>query len=383
MSSAAVMVDETAAPARLLVFTGRGDASNLAAAMGSAASVRYEGADAIGVLTADDVEVVLVDARDAADRPVEVCRRIRDDRGLRELPTIVLVSGESPRRQRAEALRAGADAVVLWNGDAGADDVADAVAAAARRHRRHRAALESVRRTADDDVSRLRQDLDALAYAVSHDLRAPLRSVDGFSAALADVLGADLDPKAADYVRRVRAAARRLGDMIEGLLELSRVSRAPFAPQETDLSPMIRRTAAEMVRRYPHAPTLTVPDRLDAIVDRDLAQRLFEHVLDNCCKFSPTRPAAIAVDVTDTAAGREYAVRDEGVGFDASFAEKLFRPFQRLHRAEDFPGIGMGLAVVRSIVERHGGRVAIDGVPSAGTTLRFTLAPPTGDTGDR
>jgi light-regulated signal transduction histidine kinase (bacteriophytochrome) len=250
------------------------------------------------------------------------------------------------------------------------------IEALVRRYRRERAAIGAAGRTAWDEAARLRFDFDAFAYAVSHDLRAPVRSIDGFSAALLDTLGAGLDGKSADYLQRVRAAARKLADMIDALLELSRVSRVPLAPQPTDLAAQIRAAANSVGRRYPQAPVLIAPAGLDAVVDPGLTQKLFERVIDNCCKFAAKGvPPSIAVEVHDTPAGREYRVRDNGVGFEPVHAGKLFRPFQRLHAASEFPGLGIGLVLVQRIVERHGGRVAIDGHPGAGTTLRFTLAP--------
>jgi light-regulated signal transduction histidine kinase (bacteriophytochrome) len=167
--------------------------------------------------------------------------------------------------------------------------------------------------------------------------------------------------------------------MIDGLLDLSRVSRVPLAPQPTDLTAQIRATVASVGRRYPSAPRLTVPAGLQAVVDPGLTQKLFERIVDNCCKFVATGATpAVTVEAHDTPAGCEYVVRDNGVGFDPAQAGKLFRPFQRLHRPSEFPGLGVGLAMAQRIVERHGGRVGIDSQPGVGTTVRFTLAPVAG-----
>jgi signal transduction histidine kinase len=359
----------------VVVIAGPNGRSSPAEIPGMTAFQHCDTSGTVVELEHDDAAAIVVDARADEVCPADVCRRVRRNPRLDGKPILVLVAPER-RHTHLDALRAGADAVVDWTD--GPAVVAATLDALLRRHRHHCAALDDVRRQAAADVARLRHDLDAISYAMSHDLRAPLRSIDGFSAALVDVMAGELEPTAADYLQRVRAAAGRLGNMIEALLDLSRTSRMRFTPQMVDLSTLMRAAAATVRRRYPQAPALilTVTDGLDAYVDRDLAQRLFETLFDNCCKFVANSPPVVTVEVVDAPGGRQYAIRDAGVGFDDTYAHKLFRPFQRLHAATEYPGVGMGLAIIHCIVQRHGGEVSIESRLGAGTAVRFTLAPP-------
>lgn len=328
-------------------------------------SVRVVGPGEIDHVAIDDAEAIVIEACEGPDQASDACCRIRQRAGGETVPVVVVLSPQHGAA-RADALRAGADAVVDGADAAVATATIEALAARSRRERR-----------AGHEVVRLRRDLDALVYAVSHDLRAPLRAIDGFSSALAETLGPSLEGKPADYMQRVRAAARKLAEMIDGLLDLSRVSRVAFAPAPTNVSAQIQAAAATVGRAYPTRPVVTAPTGVEAVVDPGLTQKLFERVLDNSCKFVAAGAVpTIDIDVHDTADGPEYVVQDHGLGFDPAYAGKLFRPFQRLHPAAEFSGIGIGLAIVHQIVERHGGRVAIDGRPGHGTTLRFTLTPP-------
>lgn len=322
-----------------------------------------------------DVDLVLIDGRADDAAAADLCRQLRHD-AARELPLVVVLA-DGAAATAASTLRDGADAVVDWAG--GPELVAATIEATLRTRRRHGAALERLRQSAVEDQAGLRRDLDALTYAVSHDLRAPLRSIDGFSAALAETLADNLAPAAADQLRRVRTAAGRLMRMIDGLLEISRAGRAAMTCQATDLCAVIQAAARTVGRRYTHTPAVTLPAAIEAAVDRDLAQRLFEHALDNAWKFTArAAEPAIVVEAVERPDGTEYVISDNGAGFDMGYVDKLFRPFQRLHPAGDYAGVGIGLAVVQRIVQRHGGRVTIESAPAAGTMLRFTLAPPPG-----
>jgi light-regulated signal transduction histidine kinase (bacteriophytochrome) len=222
------------------------------------------------------------------------------------------------------------------------------------------------------------KELDALAYAISHDLRAPLRSVEGFSVALMEHVGDTLDPKAKDYLGRVRAGALRMAAMIDGLLALSRAGRLALDRVPADLSDIAGMVVAELAKAEPTRDVaVTIKQRLVAEVDRGLMTRVFEHLIGNSWKFtSRVARATIEIGATRTLDTTTYFVRDNGEGFDMAHAEKLFRPFQRLHSATDFPGLGIGLAMVARIVARHGGRVSAESAPGVGTTVRFTLPAP-------
>jgi PAS domain S-box-containing protein len=222
-------------------------------------------------------------------------------------------------------------------------------------------------------------ELEAFSYSVSHDLRAPLRSIDGFSQAVVEDAGPMLTAETRQHLDRIRAATQRMGHLIDDLLQLSKVSRGDMSREPVDLSELATRIANELNRRSSgHSLTLTVAPGLVALGDSRLLRILLENLLDNAWKFTSRQPDA-RVEIGG-AAGPDgsaiFFVRDNGVGFDPAYAAKLFTPFQRLHAVSDFPGTGIGLATVRRIVHRHGGRVWADGSPGRGACVSFTLEPP-------
>ncbi len=226
-----------------------------------------------------------------------------------------------------------------------------------------------------DERTRVGRMLDGFTYSVSHDLRAPLRSVDGFSAVLVEHAGDTLDDKARDYLGRIRAGAVRMADMIDGLLELSRLARAPLTPEPADLSALAARVAASLDAAEPErSVAVSIEPGLVADADRSMVTRLFEQLLGNSRKFTArVERAAVEVGAVRTAEATTYFVRDNGDGFDTAYADKLFQPFQRCHRASDYPGRGLGLAIVAGIVARHRGTVRAESAPGVGTTIHFTL----------
>jgi PAS domain S-box-containing protein len=222
-------------------------------------------------------------------------------------------------------------------------------------------------------------ELEAFSYSVSHDLRAPLRSIDGFSQALVEDAGPVLTDETRRHLDRIRNATQRMGQLIDDLLQLSKVSRGDMARETVDLGELATRVATELNRRSGgHSPILTVAPRLGAMGDPRLLRILLENLLDNAWKFTTGQPnAQVEIGSAEAPEGSTiFFVRDNGVGFDSAYAAKLFAPFQRLHAASDFPGTGIGLATVRRIVQRHGGRVWADGSPGHGVCVSFTLEPP-------
>lgn len=219
------------------------------------------------------------------------------------------------------------------------------------------------------------RELEAFSYSVSHDLRAPLRSIDGFSQALLEDCGPQLDSAGRDYARRVRAAAQRMGELIDDLLKLSRVSRAGLTRQDIDLSALARTVLDELSAREPgRVVQISIQEGLSAWADPHLVRILLDNLLGNAWKFtSRAAHAKIQVGVTEQQGQLTFWVQDNGAGFNAKYVERLFRPFQRLHSLEEFPGTGVGLATVRRIVDRHGGRVWAEGVPEQGATFYFTI----------
>jgi two-component system, NtrC family, sensor kinase len=219
------------------------------------------------------------------------------------------------------------------------------------------------------------QELEAFSYSVSHDLRAPLRSIDGFSEALVEDYGASLDETAQGYIRRIRTATQRMAQLIEDMLQLSRVSRAEVNRGSVDVSALAQGVAEELERQNPQRTvSVQIQPGLQADADHGLMKVLFENLLGNAWKF--TQRAAnprIEVKTESRTAETVFMVRDNGAGFDMAYAGQLFQPFQRLHTASDFPGTGIGLATVRRVVNHHGGRVWAEGAVGAGATVFFTI----------
>lgn len=230
------------------------------------------------------------------------------------------------------------------------------------------------------EMTALNKELEAFAYSVSHDLRAPIRSIDGFSLALLEDYGTMLDPEARDYLARIRAATLRMGRLIDDMLKLSRLSRAKMHHEQIDLSAMARRVATDLQAREPQRQVeFRIGEHLTARGDVGLINSLMENLLGNAWKFSSKRADALiefgALDLPEGEAGTTtFFVRDNGAGFDMTYSDKLFGAFQRLHTAQQFPGTGVGLAFVQRVINRHGGRVWADGAPDQGATFYFTLS---------
>jgi signal transduction histidine kinase len=219
------------------------------------------------------------------------------------------------------------------------------------------------------------KDLEAFSYSVSHDLRAPLRSIDGFSRALLEDCADRLEEGGKDHLRRVRAAAQRMGTLIDALLELARVARAPVRREVVDLGALAEEVAASLGRTDPgRGVSFSIARGASAKGDPRLLRVLLENLLGNAWKFTGHRPSARIEFGRERRDGETlFFVRDDGAGFDMAYAEKLFRPFQRLHPGSEFEGTGIGLASVARIVRRHGGRVWAEGAVDRGATFYFTL----------
>jgi signal transduction histidine kinase len=220
-------------------------------------------------------------------------------------------------------------------------------------------------------------ELEAFSYSVSHDLRAPLRAIDGFSQAIAEDEAERLSPKGLDYLKRIRAGAQRMAELIDDMLRLSKVSRAEFKKERVDLAQIAASVVATLRRTDPDREvTFTIPDQITADADARLIKIALENLLGNAWKFTTkTEAPAIEVSVTEEAGERVYVVRDNGAGFDMKYADALFGAFRRLHTDKEFPGTGIGLATVQRIVHRHGGRIWAEAAVGKGATFRFTLPP--------
>ncbi|MBN1136893.1 MAG: PAS domain S-box protein, partial [Anaerolineae bacterium] len=225
-------------------------------------------------------------------------------------------------------------------------------------------------------LAAVNRELEAFAYSVSHDLRAPLRSMDGFSQALLEDYADQLDAAGQDYLRRVRAGSQHMGQLIDDLLKLSRLTRFEMQQEKVDLSALAHEIAAELRRTQPERQVeFAIADGVVACGDTRLLRVVLENLLGNAWKFTGKQAhAKIEFGCAAEEGGPVYFVRDDGAGFDMAYAGRLFGAFQRLHSTAEFEGSGIGLATVQRITHRHGGRVWAEGMPNQGATFYFTLA---------
>jgi len=219
------------------------------------------------------------------------------------------------------------------------------------------------------------RELEAFAHSVSHDLRAPLRGIDGWSLALLEDYGGQIDAQAHKYLDRVRSEAQRMGSLIDDLLHLSRVGRAELIPSTVDLTSLAGTIVARLKEAHPdRAIEFIVAPQLKCTGDARLLEIALTNLLANAVKFTaPRTPARIEFGQTACHGRPAFFVRDNGVGFDMAYAGMLFAPFQRLHKTSEFPGTGIGLATVQRVIQRHGGRIWAEAQVGAGATLYFTL----------
>lgn len=221
----------------------------------------------------------------------------------------------------------------------------------------------------------LNRELETFSYSVSHDFRAPLRSMDGFSRVLLEDYADKLNADGKDSLNRICAAAHRMNLLIDALVGLSRLSREEMHVGPVDLSTLAG-IVAEAQRHNATGRTIefSIAGHLTAVADPRLIQVVLEHLFANAIKFTRTRPVArIEFGVTDHADERVFFVRDNGVGFNSAYAHRLFGAFQHFHSTTEYPGAGIGLATVQRIIHRHGGRVFAESQPDQGATFSFTL----------
>ena len=226
------------------------------------------------------------------------------------------------------------------------------------------------------DLERSNKNLEAFTYSVSHDLRAPLRGLSGFSAALVEDYSDRLDETGRGYAQRIQAASERMAALIDDLLQLSRVSRTEMNLGPVDLSAEVDAIVGELQASEPgRRVRFAIQDGVWVTADRGLIRTVVQNLVENAWKFTARRDAATIEFGTTPADDAKICcyVRDNGAGFDPAYADKLFQPFERLHEAADFPGTGIGLASVQRIIERHGGRTWAEGAVDRGATFYFTL----------
>ena len=242
----------------------------------------------------------------------------------------------------------------------------------------HRGFMEANRtlQTLNADLERTNRDLQSFATSIAHDLRTPLRALAGYSAALIEDCADDLGEAGRDYAERIEAASQHMAQVLDDLLRLSTVARARITLEQVDLGAEVASIAEELQRETPDRRVrLTIQQPAWVLADRILIRTVLQNLLDNAWKFTSGRDDA-SIEFGTTPAGDARVccyVRDDGAGFDPAYVDKLFKPFQRLHTTREFPGTGIGLASVRQIVDRHGGRTWAEGTIGHGATISFTL----------
>jgi PAS domain S-box-containing protein len=218
------------------------------------------------------------------------------------------------------------------------------------------------------------RELESFSYSVSHDLRAPLRAVDGFAQMLEEDYGPRLDAEGMRYLSVIRSNTQRMGTLIDDLLEFSRLGRLPISAEVINVDSLVREVVGEALEGHPAAPLVAIGPLPPVRGDRTLLRQVWMNLIANAIKFSgKAAQPRIEVSGRQDAAENVYSVCDNGVGFDMEYADKLFGVFQRLHRADEFSGTGVGLAIVQRVVTRHGGRVWADGIVNGGAMFSFSL----------
>lgn len=219
------------------------------------------------------------------------------------------------------------------------------------------------------------KELDSMLYHISHDLRAPLRGIDGYSQALLEDYGERLDEMGKAYLLYIRESSARLSQIIDGILILSRIIRADLEITTVDLSAMATEIARELKQKEPDRNVeIVITPGMITKADPRLARLLLQCLLDNAFKFTAPRPITyIEFGCNIEQDQTTYYIRDNGVGFETTYQEQLFQPFQRLHGQREFEGVGLGLANVKQIIQRHNGRVWANGAVGEGATIYFKL----------
>jgi len=362
------------------------------------------GEEAIQLLAVQKVDCILLDRSMAGLGGIETCRRLKSLPLARETPLIILTANEQRgavieglaagaddymskasgfevvsariqaqirRRQVEDEQRKVRDQMLRCELDAAEARAAKAVAEAG-------AAMAGALERSNDEFAQTNRELETFSYSVSHDLRAPLRMIGAFTQAVVQELGDKVCDRGRDHLRRVLATTSRMSDLIDALLELSRINRTPIVRHRVDLSHLAHSVLDELAVADPRREIgLEITPGLIVDADGRLMRILFDNLLSNAWKFT-TRcdPARIAVGLEHVDGEPVYFVRDNGAGFDMAEADRLFLPFHRVHTDRGaFAGTGIGLATVRRIVERHGGKVWAEGRPGAGAKISFTVPP--------
>jgi len=358
-------------------------------------ALAHSGEEALELLAVQPMDCILLDLLMPGIGGQETCLRIKSAPAMRDIP-LVMVTALEDREAVIEGLSAGADDFIAKSSDfqvlkarvhaqirrkqfedenrrISEDILKKEMQAADARAARD---LAGTRATLLEDLKHKNQELEAFSYSVSHDLRTPLRSIDGFSELLLRDYADKLDERGQDFLRLMHSASQRMGELIDDLLELSRLGRLEMRRERVDLSALARLVAGKLRMIEPERTIqLVIEEGIVAEGDPRLLRVVLENLLGNAWKFTAKSDqqrvefGAIQKDGQVT-----YFVQDSGAGFDMAYANKLFKPFQRLHSEADFAGTGIGLATVQRVIERHGGRVWAESAVHQGTTFFWTVS---------
>jgi DNA-binding response OmpR family regulator len=352
------------------------------------------GEEALELLAVQPVDCILLDLMMPGLSGQDTCRRIKAAPIVRDIPLIMLTACDE-RQALIESLGAGADDYISKASEL--DVLKARVRAQLRRkqiedenrrireellHRElqtfeARAARElaETRAALVDQLERKNKELETFSYSVSHDLRAPLRTIEGFSQAVLEDYGATLPPQAQNYLQRVRTSAQRMSELIDDLLKLARITQAELSRTRTNLSQIAHAVAADLSQGTPERQVeIQIQDGLMVEADARLMRVMLNNLFGNAWKFTAkVAQPRVRFAAEQRGEGLVYFVQDNGAGFDMAYAEKLFGTFQRLHHESEFAGTGIGLATVYRIIDKHGGRVWANAEVGRGATFYFSL----------
>jgi light-regulated signal transduction histidine kinase (bacteriophytochrome) len=347
------------------------------------------GREALKWLLTHEFAVILLDVKMPGMDGFETAAMIRERDRSRDTPIIFLTAGDKGHTDAVRGYAVGAvdylvkpvvpefvrSKVAVFVELAKKSEQLRRQAELLRRSEQEARELAETRAELVRDLEHKNRELESFSYAVSHDLRAPLHRIDSFSRAVTESQGERLDQAGRRYLDRVREASRQMGQLIDDVLYLSRVTRAELRRHEVDLSALATAVLDRLREADPDRPVETrIRPGLVVMGDGQLLRIGLENLLGNAWKFTARQPAPrIEFGSTQVSGEPTYFVRDNGAGFDMAYADKLFTPFQRLHLATEFPGSGIGLATVQRIVHRHGGRVWAEGLVGQGATFHFTI----------
>jgi signal transduction histidine kinase len=335
-------------------------------------------AAALDSVRSSGVDIVLLDLGLPDSRGVETFTRMQT--GAPTLPIIVL-TGVADESLGAVTVGDGAQDYLV-KGDLDGKTLARAIRYAIQRKHAEaevRAANETLELRVLERTSELaatNAELEAFTYSVSHDLRAPIRQIDGFSRLLIEQFDATLEPKARHYLARIRESTQHMGRLVDDMLRLAQVGRQDVRPRVASLDTLVASVVADLQGDVADRDITWKIDPLPAVeCDPGLMKVVLTNLVGNAVKYTrPRRPAIIEVGQTSRDGRPVIFVRDNGVGFDMRYADRLFGVFQRLHRAEEFEGTGVGLATVQRIVRKHGGEIWAEAAPDRGAAFYFTVA---------